>query len=107
MSDDGETIVGSSGYMSSQRAILWDEQHGMRRLQDLLIQEGVDLRGYTLTSANGISADGRVIVGSAQTTTGAREAFVAVIPEPNLAVTVGSVAALLLRRRTRRQQGAS
>jgi probable HAF family extracellular repeat protein len=57
---DGSVIVGQLG---EQRAYVWDEQHGLRDLQDLLAAQGADLNGWTLERAFGISGDGRTIVG--------------------------------------------
>ncbi len=45
-------------------AFIWDADHGMRDLTDLLLDEyGVDLGGSILVTANGVSADGTVIWG--------------------------------------------
>jgi uncharacterized membrane protein len=67
ISADGNTIVGSGlaasgGY--GRRAFIWDLQHGMRDLSELLDNEyGLDLQGVTLHAATATSANGRVIVG--------------------------------------------
>ncbi|MBU4262669.1 MAG: PQQ-binding-like beta-propeller repeat protein [Proteobacteria bacterium] len=67
VSDDGSRIVGY-GYKSNSEilAFIWDAQHGMRNLQDVLVQDyGLDLTlTYgTLETARSISADGLTIVG--------------------------------------------
>lgn len=72
LSADGSVIVGCGNfynYTATENliadAIIWDNAHGLRKLQDVLENEyHLNLRGWTLTSANGISADGLTIVGS-------------------------------------------
>jgi len=55
----------------------------MRSVKDVLQDEcGPDLTGWTLTEANGISADGNTIVGYGTNPLGNTEAWIAVIPEP-------------------------
>jgi probable HAF family extracellular repeat protein len=78
-SGDGSIVVGYSDYQTGTAAFIWDETHGMRRLQDVLTGSGLDLTGWTLHSANDISADGRVIVGSATNPDGDPEAWMAVL----------------------------
>jgi len=73
VSGDGSIVVGND----NGRPIIWDEVHGMRLLQDVLTSEyGLDLTGYSLREALGISADGRTIVGSAWKGVDELEAFV-------------------------------
>ncbi len=64
-SADGSIIVGTGqGSLGESRAFIWDESRGMRTLQSMLtIDYGLDLTGWELRMAHGISADGRVIVG--------------------------------------------
>ncbi len=63
VSGDGRTVVGVSIDSSSYMAFIWDQIHGMRRVVDLLTEAGIDMSGWHLAAATGISADGRVIVG--------------------------------------------
>ena len=79
-SGDGSIVVGYSDYQTGTAAFVWDETHGMRRLQDVLTGLGLDLTGWTLQAANDISADGRVIVGSGTNPDGDTEAWMAVLP---------------------------
>jgi hypothetical protein len=80
VSSDGSVVVGTSFAFG---AFYWTEQTGMIRLQDLLVSLGVtNLDGWTLTRAEGISPDGRTIVGAGGHN-GHLEAFVATIPEPS------------------------
>ncbi len=63
VSADGSVVVGTGEYASS-RAFIWDQSHGMRNLKEVLENDyGLDLTGWTLTRATGISADGLTIVG--------------------------------------------
>ena len=85
LSADGSMIAGVDFPGSETRAIIWDETNGVRGVRNLLeIEFGLDLTGWTLTSANDISADGTVIVGIGINPLGQTEAFVAVIPEPDV-----------------------
>ncbi len=56
----------------------------MQSLQDILTTDhGLDLTGWDLFQAEGISADGRVISGIGTNPSGEFEAWVAMIPEPS------------------------
>jgi len=94
VSYDGSIIVGTSGYMSNATAFIWDQYHGMRSLQDVLENSiGLDLAGWTLTTAQGISHDGLTIVGSGENPDGYTEAWIATIPE---SVVIPAPSAILL-----------
>lgn len=55
----------------------------MQRLQTVLEEDfGLDLSGWTLTHANGVSNDGTVIVGSGTNPDGDPEAWRAFLGEP-------------------------
>lgn len=63
-SSDGSVVVGASENSSGgQSAFRWDQQTGMRSMTDLLTASGVDMTGWSLYSADSISANGRVIAG--------------------------------------------
>ena len=87
VSADGSVVVGRSevegeepGYPESD-AFIWDEKNGMRRLHDVLVNDfGLDLTGWTLHWARGISADGSTIVGHGSSPNGYAEAWIAVMP---------------------------
>jgi probable HAF family extracellular repeat protein len=82
-SADGSVVVGSSISASGVGALLWTADDGMRSLQDLLVTDfGLDLTGWQLTGAGGISADGLTIVGFGANPNGFGEAFIATIPKP-------------------------
>ena len=54
----------------------------MRSLDAVLLGLGVDLEGWILDEANGISGDGSVVVGYGTNPDGFAEAWIATIPEP-------------------------
>ena len=98
---DGDTVVGTSSVLDGQLpsvAFVWTAADGIRALEDVLADVGVDLMGRELTSANAVSDDGRTIVGSSVNAAGEAEAFLATIPEPSAAGLL-LLAALPLRRR--------
>ncbi len=83
VSEDGNTIVGDN----ANHAIIWDPVHGMRRLRDVLIIDyGLDLTGWELTSARSLSADGDTIVGSGVNPAGQYEAWIAAGLKPTLTI---------------------
>lgn len=95
VSDDGSIVVGTSW----GRPFVWDEHHGMRRLEDVLSELGVAAEGWRLNTAVDISADGTRIAGTATNPNGQLEVFLIVIPEPttSLLMSIGLVA-LAIRR---------
>jgi probable HAF family extracellular repeat protein len=79
----GSLVVGFSRTDLGDIAFVWDQFHGMRNLKDALFSDyGLDLSGWTLQGAYGISIDGRTIVGTGINPLGQREAWVVTIPEP-------------------------
>jgi hypothetical protein len=68
--------VGSGG----DQAVLWIADTGMQSVQSILAADGVDLTGWVLQSVTGISANGKVIVGSGRYRDGFPEAWVADLP---------------------------
>lgn len=84
-SADGNVIVGRAsvagncgpfGCGSVGRAFMWDPQNGMQDLYQILVSAGVNLSGWRLDEARGISADGRVIVGVGLNPQGLTEGWV-------------------------------
>ncbi len=83
-SADGSIVVGSAGIQgpctpfgcqTAPRAFVWDGARGLRDLNEVLAGQGVNLTGWTLTEARGISADGSVIVGTGINPQGNLEAW--------------------------------
>lgn len=84
VSGDGSLIVGESIFSWNAGAFLWDEVNEMQNLGQWLTDNlGLDLDGWTLAAATGISDDGKVIVGSATHPSGLGGCWRAVIPEPS------------------------
>ena len=54
------------------------------------LSNGVDLTGWELQDARGISADGKVIVGTGINPAGFAEAWIATIPEPSTGLLLAS-----------------
>lgn len=86
ISGDGGVIVGAARRASDNATVatLWDAEHGMRQLHDVLTGElGLELAGVTLTGASAISRDGRVIAGTGVNAEGRRVAWIAdITPVP-------------------------
>jgi hypothetical protein len=106
-------IVGGSGEDARFRAFRWTERSGMRSVQQMLDELGVDTAGWMLGAASAVSADGSVIIGNGTNPQGAPEGWIAVlpvnyVPEPNsLILALGPAAMLLGLRRVRAPGGTS
>jgi len=85
VSADGSLIVGEATFELSPlqtEAFLWNETDGIRSLASVLMDDfGIDLSGWTLTRASGISADRRTIVGEGVNPSGFPEGWIAVLPQ--------------------------
>jgi len=78
-------------------AVVWDPVHGVRGLADILSAQGIDLTGWYLTHAYGVSGDGTIIIGEGVNPAGDHEAWLAVIPPVPAAVpSLGSAGLILL-----------
>ncbi len=103
-SADGSTVVGMG--VSNDIAFIWDSTNGIRRLDTLLTDRGVDLTGWTLKSAFDISDDGLVIVGNGTNPSGDPEAWIAYLPESSTAALHGTALLTLLGLAVRRRSKA-
>lgn len=105
VSGDGSIVVGQADVPGGTVAFLWDQQHGTRRLADVLADLGVSIDpAFHLEAALGISNDGTMIVGIATHVRDGvtrREPFVAIIPAPGVAasILIGGLAVGRSRRR--------
>ena len=77
VSADGSVVVGESNSANGNAAFIWDDANGMVSIQSLLTGSGVDLTGWILSSALGISSDGLTIVGLGKNPQGNTEAWIA------------------------------
>lgn len=107
VSADGNLVVGDGVTGSgSFEAFLWTNGVGMQRLFDVLVAGGATgLTGWTLSSANAISADGRWVAGVGINPLGQLQAYraeLAVIPVPAAAWLFASALGLLGGARRRR-----
>lgn len=103
VSDDGNMVVGWH-LIGNGQAFVWTPTGGMQNLGTFLVNNyGIDLTGWTLYRANSISDDGRVITGYGSHN-GNVEAFIAVIPEPELTwLLTAGLFSFLTRRRLRNE----
>lgn len=85
-SADGSVIVGLPSIFIGGEAFIWDESDGLRPLKVVLENDfGLDLSGWDLIAATGISDDGNIIVGYGTNPDGFTEGWVAntsVVPIP-------------------------
>ncbi len=78
VSADGSVIVGTENDGGTTQAFIWTPEAGMRSLRTaLMLDRGLDLSGWTLTDARGISADGRTIVGNGISPCGRAQPWIA------------------------------
>lgn len=83
VSADGEIVVGRAEGESRTEAFMWTADTGMVAISELLAASGIDLQGWILNEAVGVSADGLVIVGNGENANGDRVAWVADLRDPN------------------------
>ena len=93
VSGDGAIVVGAGKTYSGLEAFIWDNTNGMRRLHEVLTGLGVDLTGWTLSSARAITPDGKSIAGYGNGPNGL-EAWIAhlgsAVPPPTYTVTASA-----------------
>jgi probable HAF family extracellular repeat protein len=84
VSADGSVVVGSAYDSASHTysAVFWDAANGMRPLDEVLVELGVDLTGWRLSQAEAVSSDGLTLVGFGTNPSGQLEGWIATIPEP-------------------------
>lgn len=79
ISADGSIIVGRSGIFPSSRPFIWDKANGMRDLKAVLVAGNPNLNDWTLKTADGISADGKIVTGSGKNPAGDSEGYSAAL----------------------------
>jgi probable HAF family extracellular repeat protein len=101
VSGDGSFVVGVGQLSSGFEAFIWDRQNGAQSIRALLVNDfGLNLSGWNLFAATGVSDDGLTIVGYGQNPAGYTEAWAATIPEPATLLLLGfGILPLAYRRR--------
>jgi hypothetical protein len=79
VSDGGRVAVGIARTEQGERAVVWMAGRGVMDLNEQLPKLGVDLKGWVLTGARAVSADGRTVAGTGEHN-GRTEAWIATIP---------------------------
>jgi probable HAF family extracellular repeat protein len=85
VSADGSVVVGGANlfdYDQRGDAFIWTAAAGMKKVTDVLEAQGVDLTGWQLSYATGISADGTRIIGFGTGPHGNEVPWLAIVPEP-------------------------
>jgi probable HAF family extracellular repeat protein len=78
VSADGSVIVGFVTYGENQEAFVYEPKSGMQFLADVLGDlDGLDMNGWTLYRADGLSADGNTFTGTSYNPEGNVEAWAA------------------------------
>ncbi len=105
VSVDGSVVWGTSDNSAGRREpFIWDAEHGMRSLRQILSSGGVDLEGWFSLDIVYVSSALDRIIGNGQIEPTHSRAWIATIPEPStltalLSMALAVTAAYLGRRR--------
>ena len=81
ISPDGSVVVGAGYTDEGSRATIWDEEHGLRDLNEVLREApDVDLGEWELSAAADVAADNRTLVGYGVNPDGHTEAWLVELP---------------------------
>jgi len=100
VSNDGRIVVGH-GYPAGARAFIWERGVGIREVQDVLLDHGIDITAMGwrhLQSAAAVSPDGLTIVGYGAGPNGP-DAWIAHVPAPPTFALLGLATLRASRRR--------
>ncbi len=97
---DGSVVVGTGTDSIGAAAVRWTAS-GPVSIQALLEGAGLDLSGWRLTGATGVSADGLTFVGNGVAPGGESQGWIATIPSPGVAAAAGVLGLFCCRRRRR------
>jgi len=106
ISRDGSLVTGYY-YQNGldQTAFVWDQEHGFRNLQDMLVNDyHLDLSGWRLLNWAYVSDDGLTFAGRGLDANGNFGGWVATIPEPSTLALLGIGAISLLTYARRRRK---
>jgi hypothetical protein len=82
VSVDGGVIAGWADTASGREVFLWDNEQGIKKLDQLLTNHGIDVTGWTFESVIGISDDGTTLAGKGTNPQGSTQYWIATVPEP-------------------------
>jgi hypothetical protein len=82
VSDDGNVVIGTSGYHPPTDAFIWTPSIEILKLSDYLTSKGITgFEGWTLMTATDVNPDGKVIAGTGLNNVAGRvEGFVVRLP---------------------------
>lgn len=85
LSADGSVAVGDA-FVNGRTATIWDATHGMRKLEQALLDSGLaqEIEGWTFEYGAGVAGDNLTIAGSGINPAGQSDAFIAELGPPSI-----------------------